>query len=162
MAAAQRCERLLIGITNPDPSLNLAHSSPDSNRTTNEHNPFSFYERLEMIRASLREAGLEGSQFQVVPMPIEHPEQIPNYIPKSAVAYMTIYDSWGVRKKDILTELGYKVVVMWKATHADRITSGTQLRERMRSGTDWRSLVQDSVANCIMELGLDMRMRRRF
>lgn len=158
-AAAQRSERLLVGITNPNPAQYTFAEPSDRHRTKLEHNPFSFYERMEMVRASLRESGFDDGHCQVLPMPIEDLDQLPNYVPFSAVALMTIYDGWGRQKRDWLVELGYEVRVMWEATDSDRITSGRELRQRMRSGGDWRILVPDSVAACITEMGLDARMK---
>jgi nicotinamide mononucleotide adenylyltransferase len=137
----------------------LSSHPTDTHRTLPEHNPFNFWERLCMVEACLGELGFERSTYRVLPMPIEDPGHISNYFPRDAVQFITIYDNWGRQKALALKELSYDVEVMWEATDADRITSGRELRARMRAGTDWRELVTPAVARTITRLHLLEKVR---
>jgi len=57
LAALARCDHLLVGITNPDPSLIVAEPT-DPERHHPAANVFTFFERQCMIRAALAEAGV--------------------------------------------------------------------------------------------------------
>lgn len=150
LAGKSRCEHLVIGITN---FLRTAKSerinSLDNHRLTAQANPFTYFERMEMIRLALLENNVKESEFSIVPFSIEQPELIFNFTPKNAVYYMTIYDDWGREKLRILKELDLKVEVMWERTESQKPVSGTLVRERIRSGGNWEQFVPASVARYI-------------
>ena len=75
MAGKELCSHLIVGITNPDPSL-TRDSSANPHRSTPLANPLTYYERYLMTKAALVEQGLELSEFSVVPFPINVPELI--------------------------------------------------------------------------------------
>ncbi len=101
------------------------------------------------------EYGAELSQFDIIPFPIEYPEQIYNYAPSDAKFYVTIYDAWGEKKLSILKDLGLSTEVMWIKTNADRITSGTEIRQLIRDDLEWKHLVPKAVYRYIIENNLD-------
>jgi hypothetical protein len=48
--------------------------------------------------------------------------------------------------------LGYRVVVLWRRSMADRFTSGTMIRDDIRKGgTAWQDLVPAGVDTYILE-----------
>ena len=49
LAAKMRCQKLFIGLTNPD-TLHTRDSVNDENRSAKSANPLTYYERYEMIR----------------------------------------------------------------------------------------------------------------
>ena len=71
----RRCDFLYIGITNPDPGLTKDNSA-DLKRSKPEENPFTYYERMNMIRDAMLEAGVSRQEFEIVPFPINFPELI--------------------------------------------------------------------------------------
>jgi hypothetical protein len=75
LAAKMRCEKLYIGITNPD-MLHAKSSVHDINRGTKAGNPLSYRERCEMIRKALAEFRVAESQYEIIPFPISYPEYI--------------------------------------------------------------------------------------
>ena len=97
LAAKQRCSHLVVGITNPDPTLTKADAA-DPVRSLPESNPLTYFERYTIIRAVMFEQGLDA-EFSIVPFPINIPELYRFYLPLDAVFYLTIYDEWGKRKK---------------------------------------------------------------
>lgn len=152
LEAKKRCDFLVIGITNfLGNAVDSEISRIDDHRLSEEGNPFSFYERMEMISGAMLEAGVPKEKFTIVPFPIENPEQIKNFVPRDAVFFMTIYDEWGKEKKKRLQELGFDVEVMWERTENQKPISGSLVRERIKNGSEWKSLVPPFVYNYITE-----------
>lgn len=155
LAGKSRCERLIIGICNPDVNL-TKYDCACPHRSESLSNPLTYFERYEMIKGAMIEAGQQS--FDIVPFPINFPELIFNYVPKKAAFYMTIYDKWGEEKKRLLENIGCNVEVMWYRTDAERFTSGTEVREKIRSGESWKELVPPFVFRYITEHGIDERI----
>lgn len=151
LAGMKRCEHLFIGITNFDIMEEKPLNEANPTRASAESNPFSYYHRYMMIKNSLIEYGVSINQFDIVPFPIEYPDKIKNYVPVNAKFYVTIYDQWGEKKLSILNSLGYNTEVMWYRTNAERFSSGTQVRDAIRSGAEWKHLVPNAVYNYIIE-----------
>lgn len=94
MAAKNKCDFLIVGITNPDPSL-IKREDTNPERSLDSSNPFTYFERFSMIKEALLEAGLQRNEFDIVPFPINFPDLIKNYVPiDRSVFYITIYDDW--------------------------------------------------------------------
>lgn len=140
----RRCEHLYIGITNFDTTSEKPNTA-NSHRLTKQANPFTFYDRLVMIRNSMIEAGISTDRFDIIPFPIENPEKIYCYAPADATYYLTIYDKWGEQKLNILKNLGLKTEVMWIRTDDTRITSGTEVRKLIKENKEWKHLVPGAV-----------------
>jgi cytidyltransferase-like protein len=158
LAGKSRCRFLYIGITNPDPSL-IRENAADLKRSRDDANPFTYFERMEMLRDALVEAGVQRSEFDVVPFPINTPQLIQYYTPTTATYYVTIYDAWGRTKAETLTSLGLRVEVMWERTMAQRLTTGTEVRQLISGGKPWRNLVPNAVAEYITRHKLETRCR---
>jgi cytidyltransferase-like protein len=158
LAAAEHCDNLFVGITNPDPELSAYHES-DPQRSRTAANPFSYWERLLMIRASLPEAGINLSKFDVVPFPINRPELLRNYVPDKATFYMTIYDEWGHHKRDILLSQKFNVEVLWQRDQSLKGITATMVREYIAAGDDWEKFVPKGTAQIIKRFHLDERIR---
>src|SRR5687767_809718 len=77
LQAMELCDFLIVGITNPDVNLTKSDST-HPNRAKTENNPYTYYERLEMIRESLLGVGIKRGDFEIVPFPINYPELITN------------------------------------------------------------------------------------
>lgn len=156
LAGKSRCDHLVIGITNFLCTAKSERiSSIDNHRLTAHANPFTYFERMEMIRLALLENNVKESAFSIVPFTIEQPEQLFNFVPRNAVYYITIYDDWGREKLRILKELNLNVDIMWERTEDQKPVSGTLVRARIRSGEDWEQLVPKSVAQYIKEHNLE-------
>jgi cytidyltransferase-like protein len=154
LAGAARCETLVVGITNPDPSLTTAEAS-DPERGTAEANPCTFYERYLMIEGALREAGAE--RIRIVPFPHSFPERLRFYAPTDATYFITIYDEWGETKLTRLAALGLTTDVMWR--RSDKPISGSRVRREIAMDGPWRELVPPAVAEVITEHRIDERIK---
>jgi len=160
LAGKSRCEHLVVGISNPDPEL-TAENPNNPTRSLPFSNPFTYYERLLMIRDALLDAGVERHEFEIVPFPINYPHLLYYYVPMDALFFVTIYDEWGRDKLRVLQSLNLKVDVMWERKMSERITSGTEIRKLIANGDDrWQRLVPSAVAKIIKERSLDERIRR--
>jgi nicotinamide-nucleotide adenylyltransferase len=141
--AAARSERVLVGITNPDPRR-VKEESSDPLRHLPESNPFTYTERLLMIDAV---AADEGIPVHVIPFPVNEPELWPAYVPEGVTQYLRLFSEWGGTKLDRMRDAGYEVVILDEGVEKE--ISGRDVREAMRSGGDWEALVPSGVARVI-------------
>lgn len=161
LAGKERCEYLLIGIANPDMSL-TRHSDANPHRSTSLANPLTYYERFQMISKAMIEANIRRSEFDIVPFPINYPELLFNYVPSHAKYYMTIYDDWSREKQHSLEKLGCDIDIMWTRTNAEKVTSGTEVRNLIILNKPWRHLVPEAVFEYIIQNGIDKRIRKMY
>ncbi len=158
LVAFERAELMYVGITNPDASLTAADKA-DSNRSQLSANPCTYYERLEMVRLALMEAGIAQERFRVVPFPINFPELLPSYCPATAVFFHTIYDAWGDRKLELMQRVGLQVELLWKKPESEKGISASQIRKAIVANRPWQHMVPESVAQYLVENNIDDRIR---
>ena len=136
------CGRLVVGITNPDPGTLRAEPS-SAHRHLSAANPFTYFERLELLAAAL--ASPEGvgpaaaAQVRVVPFDLGRPEHWPTYVPLSAVQYVGVSADWERAKARRLAAAGYRVVEVPGDPATRR--SATDVRTALRRGNGWEQLV---------------------
>ena len=147
--AAERCDELFVGITNPDPARVKPEAS-DPARHLPESNPWTYAERLLMVKAAARDLGLELERVHVIPFPVNEPELWPAYVPAGVTQYLRLFSDWGGEKLERLRAAGYEVVVLDEGTEKE--VSGSDVREALRSDGDWESLVPSGVAGVIRSL----------
>ncbi|MFX1493051.1 MAG: adenylyltransferase/cytidyltransferase family protein [Promethearchaeota archaeon] len=158
LAGKQLCQHLIVGITNPDPSLTKDHES-NPHRSTSLANPLTYYERYIMIREALLEKGLKLFEFSIVPFPINLPELLKFYVPMNAIFFLTIYDDWGRQKKDYFEKLGLKVQVLWEVPLEKKGLNGSEIREAMIKGESWEHFVPSSVAKLVKKWKIPQRLK---
>ncbi len=158
LAGKERCDFLYIGITNPDPGLTKP-VAVDPARGEALANPFTYFERMAMVRDALLEAGIPRGEFEVVPFPINYPELIRYYAPPTARYFATVYDAWGEHKVEELHRQGFDVEVLWVRTMADRLTTGKEIRRRIREGEDWEPFVPAAVTRHLRSIGAQQRLQ---
>lgn len=154
----KRCEFLFIGITNPDSGLTKENIF-DLKRSMPEENPFTYFERMIMLRDAMIEAGVARKEFEIVPFPINFPELIKFYVPLDAMFFITIYDDWGKHKIETLKSLGVKTDLMWTRTMDERFTTGKDVRKLIAENEPWEHLLPVSVSNYIKNNKLDSRIK---
>ena len=158
LAGFEHVDLLYIGITNPDPSL-TSEDKADVSRSRLISNPCTYYERLEMVDRTLLGVGIQRDSFRVVPFPINFPELFKHYVPEHAVHFLTIYDRWGDRKKELLESAGFDVHVLWRRSEAEKGISSTGIRDLISAGGEWENLVPLGAADVIKQYGIDERIR---
>lgn len=151
LLAKERCKRLIVGITSPENAA-LIREEVDPHRSEAASNPFTYYERFNMIKLALLEAGVRREDFEIVPYPIERPEILYNYVPLNATSFFTIYDKWGYEKLERLGALGYGTVVLFD--DREKKMCSTDIRQKILEGIDWKDMVPNAVYNYIIENGL--------
>jgi cytidyltransferase-like protein len=146
LAGARRCRTLIVGITNPDPwQVRAEPTAP--HRGADSANPFTFYERLLMVDGALHDSGLARADYHIVPFPHSMPERLHHYLPADARILLTIYDGWGEEKLRRFQALGRETEVLWRRDTT--VTSGTDIRRRLRSGEPWEHLVPAATARVV-------------
>jgi nicotinamide-nucleotide adenylyltransferase len=147
--AAERCDELFVGITNPDPTR-IKPEAADPARHLPESNPWSYVERLLMVKAAALDLELDLARLHVIPFPVNEPELWPAYVPAEVTQFLRLFSDWGGEKLDRLRAAGYEVVVLDEG--AEKELSGTDVRTAFSTGGDWESLVPPGVARVLREL----------
>ena len=158
MSGKKLCEHIIVGITNPDPSLTKDHES-NPHRSTKLNNPLTYYERMLMIKETLLEKGLKLSEFSIVPFPINFPHLLKYYVPLDKVFFLSIYDDWGRQKKKYLESLGLNVYVLWEVALEKKGISGQEVRKKMINDQPWEQFVPKTVQNLIIEWNIIQRLK---
>jgi nicotinamide-nucleotide adenylyltransferase len=144
--AAGRCNEVFVGITNPDP-LRVKPEDSDPLRHLPESNPYTYVERLLMVKAAAADGGVEPTRLHVIPFPVNEPELWSAYVPEDVVQFIRLFSDWGGTKLERLREAGYEVVVLDEG--AGKEISGVEVRKALREGGDWEALVPAGVATLL-------------
>jgi nicotinamide-nucleotide adenylyltransferase len=158
MAGKARCHHLVVGITNPDPTL-TREDPADPHRSDPSANPLTYFERYLLVKAVLMEGGLGHRDFSIVPFPINFPELYGAYVPLDAVFFLTIFDSWGRRKLAQFQSLGLRTEVLWSRERGEKGISASDIRARMAAGEPWGDLVPKAVRALLEQWGVPQRVR---
>ena len=144
--AKARCQRLLVGITNPDLSHVQAETS-SPHRHEPEANPFTYLERALMIRDALLAGGFSQEEFLIIPFPIHAPELYRHYVSNDAVHFVRVYSDWEREKVRRLRSQGFVVEILDPGREKE--VSGVEVRRLMRSGLPWEHLVPDGAVGVV-------------
>ena len=147
--AADRCDEVFVGITNPDPARILPEES-DPLRHLPESNPWSYVERMLMVKAAAAGAGIQAERLHVVPFPVNEPALWPAYVPDGVVQFIRLFSDWGGTKLERLRDAGYQVIVLDEGSEKE--ISGADVRAALRDGGAWESLVPPGVADILREM----------
>ena len=155
-SALECSEKLIVGITNPDPSQTDENES-DSHRHKPDANPFPYFLRVKMIQKAVlidQKISHRYNDITIVPFPINKPRLWEHYIPlKAAVQIMNILDPWDNVKQKMFIETGYQVHILGHGRYRlidGTPISGTFIRHAILSETDWRDKVPNGT-NIVLE-----------
>ena len=148
LLAKERCRRLLVGVTNPDPAWIMPEAA-NADRHTIESNPFTYFERALMLRDSLLGEGLEAREFLITPFPIQQPESYRYYVPEGIIHFVRVYSGWEEEKVRRLKAQGFAVEVLGRG--AEKTVSGTEVRRLIRASLDWEHLVPAATGSVIRD-----------
>ena len=147
--AWQRCERLIIGITAADSvAIRKEDASPHRHEPTS--NPFTYFERLQMIRDTLLTEGLSPRDFALVPFPIQNPSLIGNYVQRGTTHFVRVYSRWEEEKTRRLRDEGFSVEILDPGE--EKKVSGTEVRRLMREGLPREHLVPRGAAEVVRRI----------
>ena len=149
LRAGRRCERVIVGITAPDPTAALKETE-NPRRHEPASNPFTYFERLLMIRDSLLAEGLSPGGFALVPFPIHKPELVGYYVPEEVVHFVRVYSGWEEEKVHRLRDGGALVEVLDPGK--EKRVSGVEVRRLIGEGLPWEHLVPPSTAKIVCRI----------
>jgi len=132
-------DEIFVNITNPDPSV-FVQVMEDDHRHKIDANIFTYYERLLMVRNTLRYENIDSERVTIVPFPIHQPKLWKYYVPLCATAFIRVFDQWDQQKVYHLSSAGYNVYER-KMKKEDRITSGEFVRKLITEYQDLRNYV---------------------
>jgi nicotinamide-nucleotide adenylyltransferase len=120
-------------------------------------NPFTAGERATMIRCALDEAKIPVSKTWIIPVADMHVHmlwvaKVVGYTPK----FLIVYSNEPLTRR-LFMEAGFKVKSI--PFHRRSIYSSTEIRQRMLTNKDWKTLVPKSVATYIQEIDGVKRLR---
>jgi nicotinamide-nucleotide adenylyltransferase len=157
LAGHALCHHLVVGITNPDPTL-TREDRADPHRSRAEANPLTYYERYQLVRAALSEAGVTPDAFSIVPLPINLPELYRYYVPLDAVFLVSVTDEWGRQKVATFRSLGLRTRVLWDVPAEEKGLSSTAIRALMLRDEPWEHLVPSRVAALLRRWNVPARI----
>lgn len=159
LRARQRCERLIVGITAAD-STAVRKENASPHRHEPASNPFTYFERLQMIQDALLAEDLRARDFAIVPFPIQDPGLIGHYVPEGSVHFVRVYSRWEEEKTRRLRDEGFPMEVLDPGE--EKKVSGTEVRRLMREGLPWEHLVPRGAAKVVRRLLVEdpYRLRR--
>lgn len=149
LRANHRCARLIVGITGPDPGA-FRKEAANPRRHESASNPFTYFERLLMIRDALLAKGLDPGGFAIVPFPIHEPDLIGHYVPEGTVHFVRVYSQWEEKKVRRLRDGGAPVEILDPGQ--EKGISGAEVRRLIREGLPWEHLVPLSTAKTIRRI----------
>lgn len=158
LAGKALCEKLVVGITNPDPS-HTAVEEADKQRGLQINNPLTYFERAQLVDAVLTEQGISRDDFMVVPFPVNLPHLYRWYVPLDATFFVTIYDDWGRAKLQRFAELGLHTHVLRDVPLTQKGLSASTVRYQMQTGGNWQNLVPPAAAHLLELWGVPQRLR---
>jgi cytidyltransferase-like protein len=147
-------ERVVVGITCPFLLPELVEEQTDNLRHLPDNNPFTYFERTEMISTTLG-AGPQR-RVLVVPFDVNGPAHLwPQVVPLHAVQVVTPHEPWDDEKAARFHDAGYATLTL--PTRVDRITA-TEVRKRIAHSLPWRHLVPPGTAAVIDKYDLASRL----
>ncbi len=147
--ALAQCGYLVVAVTNPDIAARHQEST-STHRHTPAANPFSYFERVRLLEAAVRERGL-AERTTMVPFDLTRRDVWGQYVPLSARQYVRAYSDWERQKARWFEQAGYTVTLL-DGDSSDRL-SASDIRADMRDGHDgWRAFVPAATVPLLTEL----------
>ena len=158
LEALATSDRLIVAITNPDPGTRRPRAE-SAHRHLPDANPFTFWERLRMVRTALAGAGVAEESIDVVPFPIHDAAAWPHYVPLGATHLVRVYSAWEAAKARELEAAGYPVRVL--AGDERTRLSGAEVRRALRDGGPWRPMLPGAVVPLVERLVAERPLAER-
>ena len=157
LTASKLCEILILGII---PAPKIKQEGHFQGPFHPAINPFTFWERLLMIRESLKEERLNTENFIIVPFypPMVNEEVWGFYHPKD-ITYLMIYTTdWEKKKVDMFKKYGRVKIIKHSKMHHPY--SASEVRRRMINDENWEELVPKAVIRIIKEIDGVNRLKK--
>jgi nicotinamide-nucleotide adenylyltransferase len=146
--ALRDADHLVIAITNPDPGAR--HEEPTSaHRHHLSANPFTYFERVQLLGAALAGRGLTRLT-TIVPFDLTRSEHWPEYVPLRTRHLVRAYSPWERHKAQMLATGGYQVTLI--EGDPERRLSSSDIRARIEQGRSYADLVPKDVVPVLHSL----------
>lgn len=140
-------DHLVVAVTNPDSGARH-EATTSAHRHTDAANPFTYFERLRLLRAALDGAGL-ADRASVVPFDLTRPQLWPEYVPLGARHFVRAFSAWEEDKAGRLADGGYAVTVV-DGDPATKLDAAA-IRDGFADGT-WEAMALPSTVPVLREL----------
>ncbi len=142
--------RVIVAITNAEPSWRVP--VPDApHRHLDVANPFTYWQRAEMIHAALLPV-IDPRCFRVVPFPLHNPEHWDHYVPLGVTCWVRDRGSWEASKS---RALGERYAVRLAPRRVSEV-SGTEIRRLLTQGDPaWKAMVPEGVVSLMKQWQLE-------
>ncbi|GBC74718.1 Bifunctional NMN adenylyltransferase/Nudix hydrolase [archaeon HR06] len=120
-------------------------------------NPFTIGERINMIKMSLEEEGIDCKRYMLLPLADVSSHALWTYHLDLLVKDYDVVFTNDPLTKRLFNERRIKVIEVPLKNR--EILSGTEIRRRMVKGEEWQSLVPKSVANYLFKIKGDERVK---
>lgn len=135
--ALSRADQAVVAITNPDAGARRAEAT-SAHRHTSEANPFSYFERLTLLRAAVRAEGW-ADRVMIVPFDLTRPSCWAEYVPLEALQVVRVFGDWEKEKVRQLRDGGYPVWEV-RGDPAAKLHAA-DIRTAMAGEDDWTAFV---------------------
>ena len=142
ITVAGLCTHLTVAITNPF-STDVALDPESPHRHEPEANPFTFFERYQMVRETLLLSGIDSHRLSIVPLNLRRPDNWIDTLPPASESafYIRFFSNWERKKAELFREKGYEVFAIDEGK--TKTVTATEVRRRMRCGGGWRELTPE-------------------
>lgn len=143
----ERCETLYIGIRIFETMTNFDLTQI---KKSSEENPFTFEERMRMIKESLIDAKIDLKRVNIIPFPLENPEKWYEFIPKDTVHFRIGVSDWDEERIRTFERSGLNIMTL--PIYEKNITA-EEIRKRIVQNRNWKDSVPAGTAKVIEEIG---------
>ncbi len=154
-AAIKHWPNIIIGLTAVTPVENP--SKDVEHRGSTSANPLTYWERVVIIQAGLRDIGVSGSAITFIPFPIDQPETLKYVLPTSIICATTDLYEWNREKVLRLENAGYNTHILEECVKAKY--DGTAIRKQIISqDEEWKKHVPPSSVRLLEEWDIRSRL----
>ena len=146
-----RCQVCVVAITSPVPTEQMFEET-SSHRHLTKSNPYTFFDRAEMIRRSLLSLSVNTPNFTIVPLHLNDPAQWEQFLPPrdQSVFFVRVFSDWERKKIRLFQDNGYNVEQI-DVGYRKCITA-TDVRFAIKKGDNWKHLVPKGTCETIENL----------
>jgi len=156
--ALSQCRHVIVAVTNPDTGARHQEAT-SAHRHTASANPFTYFERVRLIEAAIRERGW-SERITIVPFDLTRRDLWPQYVPVTAWHFVRAFSDWERQKAGWFADAGYEVTVI-DGDPSNRI-SASDIRTGMQPGdARWHPLVPRATVALLDELLADRPIGER-
>ena len=153
MMCLERCETLYVGIRIFELAANF---DVRQLKRSAEENPFTFEERMRMIKESLLDVGVDMKRVNTVPFPLENPERWHEFVPKGTAHFRIGVSDWDEERIRAFEMSGLKIITL--PIHEKDIDAD-EIRRRMIENRNWKELLPGGTVRVIEEIDGTSRVK---